>query len=523
LSASSTDQDGIVNDPTVMTFPVIQGNKRQLREVTRDALDAILARNEPPTIFQRAGLLTRIQKRAEDDALILQPLEDAALRGVLARVANWKKLGDADIEDDAPPMEVVRDLANLPAWDDIPVLERVIESPVFARNGELVQTPGFHRISRLWYQPTAGLRLDPIPDCPTGAEIMRARDFLVVELLGDFPFKDDASRAHAIAALLLPFVRQLIDGPTPLHLLDAPVEGTGKTLLASVITLVGTGRDAELMAEADSDAEWRKRITATLVEAPSFILLDNLKRTLDSGALAAVLTARIWKDRLLGYSKTANLPNAAVWLASGNNTFLSREIIRRTLWSRLDAQSDAPWERNGFRHPCLISWAKANRGKLIASALTICRGWIHAGRPPGSATLGMFESWAEVIGGILEFAEIPGLLKNADTFRRQRADQQSEWRAFVASWWLKYADQKVGVQELFQLAQEEKLLDGVLGDKGDRSQRTRLGLALAKMVDRVIGEFRVEGVGVDHRQRQLYQLKPVRIDAKTEEVQQWEA
>jgi putative DNA primase/helicase len=506
----------------------IEGNKRQLRHVTDDALAAIHAGNTPPRIFQRGGLLTRVRIRAEDGAPSLEPLVDAALRGVLARFANWIKVRDTNdgqiIEDEAPPIEVVKDLAALPAWDQIPIIEGVIECPVFARDGTLVQTAGYHANARLWYQPAAGLQLDPVPEAPTRAEILWARDFLLVELLGDFPFKDEASRAHAVAAAILPFVRQLIDGPTPLHLLDAPVEGTGKTLLASAISLVSTGRDAETIPEADSDEEWRKRLTAILIEAPRFILLDNLNRTLDSGALAAALTTNFWKDRLLGHSKTVNLPNCAVWMASGNNTVLSREMIRRTLWCRLDAKVDAPWERMSFRHRNLLGWAKANRGKLITAVLTICQGWISAARPAGAETLGMFESWAEVVGGILQFAEIPGLLANASEFRRQRADRTSEWRAFVAAWWLKHGDGTVGVEDLFLLVIEEKLLNGELGDKGERSQRTRLGIALGKMLDRVFGDYRVAGAGVDHKQRQQYQLVPVQAQGpKTAEVQQWEA
>lgn len=37
--------------------------------------------------------------------------------------------------------------------------------------------------------------------------------------------------------MLNPFVRDLIDGPTPLHLIEAPVAGTGKGLLASIAML----------------------------------------------------------------------------------------------------------------------------------------------------------------------------------------------------------------------------------------------------------------------------------------------
>jgi putative DNA primase/helicase len=308
--------------------------------------------------------------------------------------------------------------------------------------------------------------------------------------------------------LLLPFVRPLIEGPTPLHLLDAPVEGTGKTLLASAIAIVSTGRDAEAVAEADSDEEWRKRITAVLAEGPTFVLLDNINRVLDSGALASALTTRTWKDRILGVSKTARLPVTCTWVASGNNTRLSRELIRRTLFCRLDAKTDTPWLREAFRHDDLLAWAKANRGDLVWGALTLVRAWLAAGRPPGKARLGMFEQWANTIGGILDVAGVPGMLANAKAFRAARADQVGEWRAFITAWWEKFADRPVGVRALFDLVKAETLLDSVIGDKGEQSQRTRLGLALTRSVDRVFGTHRMASAGEDHSGRQQFALQP---------------
>jgi hypothetical protein len=358
-------------------LPRIQLNDRQLRDVTDDALQALLAANEPPFLFRRGGLLTRLRPGEDGEPPLPEPLTDSALRGVLARVADWVRVFEGKegrIErEDAPSAEVVKDLASLPGWPGVPPLDAVVECPVLARQGELVQTPGYHPSARLWYHPAAGLHLPVIPTTPSAEAIAQARALLLDDLLGDFPFADEASRAHALAALLLPFVRAMVDGPTPLHLLDAQVEGTGKTLLATVIGLVATGREPEAMAEGFCDEEWRKRLTAVLAEGPTFVLLDNLNRPLDSGALASALTCRVWKDRLLGVSKTARLANRCVWLASGNNTRLSRELIRRTLWCRLDARVDAPWERSSFRHPDLVGWAKANRGALVRAALTLCQ------------------------------------------------------------------------------------------------------------------------------------------------------
>jgi hypothetical protein len=443
-------------------------------------------------------------------------MDDDALRGVMARAADWVKCIETQqairFEDDAPPMEAVKDLASLPDYTGIPVINGIVECPVFSGTGKLVDQPGYHPDARLWYHVAEGLTVPAIPDNPTVAQIRQARDLLLVELLGDFPFVDAASKAHALAALLLPFVRNMVDDPTPLHLFDAPTEGTGKTLLANCITIVSTNRDAEAMGEVKDADEWRKRVTAVLAEAPIFVLLDNLNSILESGSLASVLTARVWKDRLLGFSKTATLPNNAIWLASGNNTQLSRELIRRTLWCRLDSKNDAPWERTEFRHPNILKWAKENRGALVGAALTLCQAWIAAGKPPGRTTLGAFENWAETIGGILDVAEVPGLLTNAKDFRAKRADTESEWRAFCAAWWAKFHNQGVGVAKLFLLVEEQKLLDSVLGDGTERSRRTKLGQAMLRAADRSVGSFHITHFGQDHANCQLYRLDKVKDD-----------
>src|SRR5262249_17496217 len=140
----------------------------------------------------------------------------------------------------------------------------------------------------------------------------------------------------------------------------------------------------------------------------------------------------------------------------------------------------------------------------------LCQVWIAAGRPPGEQTLGMFESWAEVIGGILNVIGVPGLLANAKEFRTTAADQMSEWRSFVAAWWAKHQANLVVADDLYNLATQEKLLDSVLGDKGERSQRVRLGKFMPKMVDRVFGEYRIDRAREeDHKSRQQYRLQPV--------------
>jgi putative DNA primase/helicase len=167
-----------------------------------------------------------------------------------------------------------------------------------------------------------------------------------------------------------------------------------------------TGAGASVMTEGRDDEEWRKRVTAKLRQIPSIVLIDNLRATLDSSALAAALTAPFWEDRILGHSEMARLPIRCLWIATGNNPEFSNEMARRLVRIRLDPHTTA-LAALGFRHPDLMSWVRANRARLVAACLTLCQAWIAAGKPRGGRSIGSFENWAHVLGGVLESRASP--------------------------------------------------------------------------------------------------------------------
>lgn len=70
-----------------------------------------------------------------------------------------------------------------------------------------------------------------------------------------------SERAHALAAMLLPFVRPCVQGPTPLHVIEGPVYGTGKSLLAKAISRVVARKERVLTVDGDDAAEARTEIT----------------------------------------------------------------------------------------------------------------------------------------------------------------------------------------------------------------------------------------------------------------------
>jgi len=470
-----------------------------------EALDKYRQQKEP-LVFVRSGALTRV-KIDKKDGPILDIMSEAALKNTLDKVAYWYRMDKNGQEKSAFPVtECVKGMLA-EAAPPVPRLLRIVQAPVFGRDGTLITSPGYHEKAKTWYHKTCDI--PEVPEKPTKDDLVEAYRLLFYELLVDFPFDDESSMAYALAAMLQPFVRAMIDGPTPLHVIDAKSgSGTGKSLLADMIAMPALGKPIPAMAEGRDGDEWRKRITAKLATGSQFVLIDNVNRKLDSGELAAAITSSVWEDRLLGSTRMIQLPVECCWLATGNAVRTSREMARRIVKIKLDAKRDDPWMRSGFKHPNIREWAAKNRGWLIWACLVLIQAWIAEGKPMGKQTLGMFESWAKVMGGILDIIEMPGFLENLQEIYAEADEETFMWREFIAAWWDQYHTQAVGVTELYDLAVRKDLLMPVLGDKGERSQKIRLGKALNKVNGRYFGKFRVvETVGDARNRTKAYMLE----------------
>lgn len=475
-------------------LPEIVVNARQQREVIADAWDALLDGAHGDDLFRYADRLVRLVRERRGEAR-LEPVSTDLLTALLRRSACWLRDKGDGAQVDAPvPRDVPLDMLALPS-PDVRRLDRMLRTPALGGDGAIWQADGYHA------GPCAFLDLPPaLADVPP-MPVAEARRWLCDELLGDFPFVAERDRTHAVAALLLPFVRPAIDGPTPLHLIEAPTEGTGKSLLADVIVRVATGRAAQPTTLPQSDDAIRKKLTAILLDSPVAVVLDNLAGVVDSASLAAVLTTTLWSDRRLQVSQMVALPNHALWLATGNNPVLSREIARRAVRVRLDAGSSTPWTGRRFRHADLPGWVEAHRRELVAAALGLVQGWLDAGRPDAGKRLGSFEAWARVVGGVLGHAGFVGFL-DAGTVEEGGVDpEEAEWQALIAAWGEAHGTVRVRAADLLRLARSLDLGIGA-PDRTEHATRARCGRGLGARRQRVYGAWRVcDGFDAGRKQR----------------------
>jgi hypothetical protein len=491
-----------VTGEVLAELPEIDAAEQDGRIITPLAWRALERANSPsPRLFRHGGIPVRLE-RDDQKRLVTREVTADRMSHELVRAAEFflfKKIKEEMVRKVVwPPKEVVKDVLATPD-PPLPVVTRIVECPTFAPDGTLQTTTGYHAASQTYCAPPPNLRLLDVPTRPTAAEVERARALILGEVLADFPFVQQADRANAVGLGLLPFVRDMIAGPTPLHMAESPTPGTGKGLLISALLMPSCGRNIGAIPQCKDDDEWRKRITSLLKDGRPAVQIDNINRPLESGSLAMALTIPDWTERVLGLTSTISLAVRCAWVASGNNPTLSTEMARRTTRLRIDPRVDQPWDRDGWRHDELLVWVEQHRAELIWAYLTLARSWIAAGKPRFTGrALGSYEHWSHVIGGILDHVGIPGFLANAREFYETADTETAIWREFVTSWWARHADKEVGSADLFPLALATEGLELGKGTT-ERSQQIVFGKALARQRDRVIGGYRVSRPRVDHK------------------------
>jgi len=130
------------------------------------------------------------------------------------------------------------------------------------------------------------------------------------------------------------------------------------------------------------------------------------------------------------------------------------------------------------------------------------RRWMEAGRPKPDASMGSYEEWSDIIGGVLKYAEFDGFLGNRDEFRDSADPMREEWRDLVKRWRGRFGTEMATTSNLVDLCEgkeadrfteaREAILQRIVGRSSNAAGRAvALGTALAKRVDQVFDGWKI--------------------------------
>lgn len=435
--------DGRLNAASGDARPVVYVEGGELPKMADQAEEILLVDGAPP-LYEWGSMLVRMGRApaatvragfsdTHTGPLVLIPVEVQYLVDRLTRAAQWLKWDGRsnDYKKVDCPERVARTVLAREGFRSAPQLLGIVSAPTMRPDGSILSEPGFDERTGLFLDP-GRTEFPPIPVEPTRVDALAAIAVLK-EILSKFPWVAPSDQSAAVACILTALVRKSLR-TAPMFLFRAPKMGSGKSLLADVVAMIVTGTPVQVMSQGKDEDETRKRVLALLIEGAEVVSIDNVERPLGDPVLCSVLTQERWKDRVLGFSKTATVSTATTWMATGNNLIVEGDLTTRVIPCDLDAGVEHPEERkfevNLYEHVPKV------RGRLAMAGLTILRAYHVAGRPDqGLSVFGRFEEWSDLVRSALVWAGEPDpnegrkRLEYVDPVRRDLGRVMSCWYA----------------------------------------------------------------------------------------------
>lgn len=342
-------------------------------------------------LYRRAERMVAIRHdgtfEAQNDQMLLTLLDRSF------RFESWSAVKNSPCACNAP-LPLAKQILGSCAGD-FPLVNTVVTAPILVPGAQrLIEATGFDEESGTYAMLPDDI-CQPVTT-PTLDDVFQALGLLwsSVRL---FPFVGPIDQTVVLTAMLTAVERPLL--PTaPGFAFDAPVQGSGKSLLTKVLAeLSGTEPVMSPHPGSQSDEEMRKTLFAKLLEGRRVIVFDNVIGDVDSASLAAVLTGKTYSDRLLQTSTSPQVPTNALILLSGNNMTLKGDLPRRILKCRIDPKSETPHQRQFAFNPDEL--VRAQRQQMVAAALTLFFGYLTLGKGAqyGKGRMASFEAWDVLI------------------------------------------------------------------------------------------------------------------------------
>ncbi len=384
----------------------------QLFRLVRATREIELIASDSPTVVAQCVELLRLDSdtfifgNGDDTVLVNAPTENCGVstydvESITLKLETLVDFYKPRVNNDGERVRVIKDcpprLAKIligakSYWGGIPRLDGVVNHPLCRPDGSLVIGEGYDKVTKTLLVKTdlsEDWHIAPDPNIVTAGKAL----YQLLYPFRLFPFETTVDRSVFLAAMMTAVVRPVVT-TTPGFLLEATTPGTGKTLLAQCIGALQTGQTPPASAPPETEEELQKVLLSSLLTNSKTILFDNIEKPMKSAALCGFLTSHSFGGRVLGASRTVNLPNRTMLMLTGNNVSVLGDLNRRILRCKIVADVERPDKRE-FDF-CPLEYTKAHRLEMIKAVLTLIRAAItHKAKRPNNA--GSYNQWNQLV------------------------------------------------------------------------------------------------------------------------------
>ena len=285
---------------------------------------------------------------------------------------------------------------------------------------------------------------------------------------GSMPFADERSEAVLVAGLLVLFVRHLPGGSAlrPGILFEANMAGSGKSVCGKACCSIVLGFAP--VGKKKKQEEMDKEIEAYLKSKSPVIFLDNLYGSLKSASLDQLITSKVITFRGMGGQEMWTLRNDAPVIVTGNDLEKNEDAFRRYLQCLLFETGDPNKREVQHLLDDDVLSSEEWRRDALAALWSFIKCWDAKGRPAGATTLGSFEQFSRLMGGIVTACGYANPLERP-VEDEGVSPEMADFRALVGGLYKRMVDREetsaiFGYEDCAQVARELDIFGDMVGD-----------------------------------------------------------
>lgn len=387
-----------------------------------DITDLILPSNETDATESARDIYGRLKKTGEyfkrpsngydlvrvfqsDEKIQLQTITPETFRTVVERIGTLKKHKKSKWEtglfhakctlEDARAILACQEIEQLDQLDSIrnyPILALIDGRP------QLLEM-GYNPNMRIYI---ASSLLELRTDLPIDEAVRRLE-----ELLQDYEFSTPENKARAFAALLTPALR--IGGfipkseHIPMFVVEADQSQTGKSLFVRTVAACYGEKCDIATQQYRGVTSLDESIMSSLMDAASFICIDNFRGEMDSPALESLVTSPEGSKNRVAYGKMTEVSSRKTMLfitSNGMKTKGSDGANRMCMIQIQKRANDYPYRE--YEEGGLDVWAKANSSYFLSAIYSIItKHYENGGNRSKSAGGHSFSYWAKLLNAII--------------------------------------------------------------------------------------------------------------------------